>query len=214
MLRKALLICGILTSLLYVAMNVFVPMQWPAYNSFSQTVSELSAIGAPTRSLWVPLGLLYAILFIAFGWGVMRSAGQKRKLHIVGILLIIDGVISLAWPYAPMHLRETLASGGATLSDTIHLIFAMVTVLVMVLAIGFGAVSFGKGFLIYSIISLIVLLLFGILTSMDASKVDKNLPTPWIGVWERINIGVFLFWVIVLATVLLRSEKLPDKVKN
>jgi hypothetical protein len=43
MLRKTLLACGVLSSLLYVAMNVFVPMQWPGYSSAAQTVSELSA---------------------------------------------------------------------------------------------------------------------------------------------------------------------------
>jgi hypothetical protein len=31
-----------------------------------------------------------------------------------------------------------------------------------------------------------------------------NLPTPWIGLWERINISVFLMWVVVLAAVLCR----------
>ena len=30
--------------------------------------------------------------------------------------------------------------------------------------------------------------------------------TPWIGVWERINIGVFLLWIVVLATALLRAR--------
>jgi hypothetical protein len=68
--RKPLLICGILSSLLYVAMNVFVPMLDPAYRSASQSVSELSAIGAPTRSVWVPLGIVYTLLVTAFGWGV------------------------------------------------------------------------------------------------------------------------------------------------
>jgi hypothetical protein len=34
--------CGILSSLLYVAMNVFVAMQWEGYSSASQAVSELS----------------------------------------------------------------------------------------------------------------------------------------------------------------------------
>jgi hypothetical protein len=52
MIRKVLIVCGILSSLLYVAMNVFVPMLWEGYRSASQTVSELSAIGAPTRPLW------------------------------------------------------------------------------------------------------------------------------------------------------------------
>ena len=56
MTRPILLVCGILSSLLYIAMNVFVPMQWDGYSSASQTVSELSAIGAPTRSLWAALG--------------------------------------------------------------------------------------------------------------------------------------------------------------
>jgi hypothetical protein len=34
-----------------------------------------------------------------------------------------------------------------------------------------------------------------------------NLPTPWIGLWERINISVFLMWVVVLAAVLWRPMR-------
>ena len=56
MARKSLLVCGVLSSLLYVAMTVLVAMQWEGYSSASQTISELSAIGAPTRSLWVGAG--------------------------------------------------------------------------------------------------------------------------------------------------------------
>ena len=84
MLRRWLLVCGILSSLLYVAMNVFVAMQWEGYSSASQTVSELSAIGAPTRSLWVLAAAFYTVLVTAFGWGVWKSAGRIRALRIVG----------------------------------------------------------------------------------------------------------------------------------
>jgi len=31
------------------------------------------------------------------------------------------------------------------------------------------------------------------------------MPTPWVGVWERINTNVFMLWVVVLATLLLRT---------
>ncbi len=48
---------------------------------------------------------------------------------------------------------------------------------------------------------------FGALTFHDAPGVAANLATPWIGVWERINLGVFLLWVIVLAARLLRMEE-------
>ncbi len=78
MVLKLLLFCSILSSLLYVAMNVFVPMLFEGYSLASQTVSELSAIGAPTRPLWVWLGTVYALLVVAFGWGVWKSAGRSR----------------------------------------------------------------------------------------------------------------------------------------
>ena len=32
-----------------------------------------------------------------------------------------------------------------------------------------------------------------------------NLPTPRIGLWERINISVFLLWIVMLAAVLWRT---------
>src|SRR5262249_35814915 len=40
--RDIWLVCGMLSSLLYVTMNVTVPGQFPDYNSASQTVSEMS----------------------------------------------------------------------------------------------------------------------------------------------------------------------------
>ena len=79
MARKLLLSCGILASLLYTAMLVFIPLQWPAYSSASQAVSELSAIGAPTRPLWLTFGTMYTLLVVAFGLGVGRQGGGLRR---------------------------------------------------------------------------------------------------------------------------------------
>jgi uncharacterized membrane protein YeiB len=98
MARKVLLICGILSSLLYAAMNIIAPMLYEGYNSASQTVSELSAIGAPTRPLWLLLGIPYSLLAIAFGWGVWASASRNRPLRVAGGLMVAHGVISLFWP--------------------------------------------------------------------------------------------------------------------
>jgi hypothetical protein len=106
-----------------------------------------------------------------------------------------------------MHLRETLAAGGATLSDTVHIALGAVTEILFLLALGFSAKALGKGFRFYSYATFAVLLCFGTLTFIDAPKVAKNAPTPLIGVWERINIGVFLLWIIVLALMLLRDRK-------
>jgi hypothetical protein len=208
--EKVLLICGMLSSLLYVAMNIFIPMLYPGYNSASYTVSELSAIDAPTRTIWVVWGTVYTLLATAFGWGIWRYATGNRYLRMTGALLLVYGVVSIVWPFAPMHQRAVLAVGGNSLSDTMHLTLAGVSVLVMVAAMGFGAASFGMQFRSYTIVTILVLLVFGILTAQDAPKVQANLPTPFAGIWERINIGAFLLWVVVLAMILLRKERPRD----
>jgi hypothetical protein len=205
MVRKLLLICGIVSSLLYGAMIGVI--RFEDYSPISQTVSELSAIGAPTRPLWMLLGSVYDAFVVAFGLGVWMSAGGKRGLRVVGGLLVAFGMLGWVWPFASMHQREVLAVGGGTLSDTLHIILGMVSVLFMLVAIGFGTTAFGKRFRLYSIVTILILLVFGALTGFDGPRIAANLPTPWVGLWERINIGVFLIWVIVLAIVLLRAQK-------
>jgi hypothetical protein len=202
MARKVLLICGIASSILYLAMNVFVPSLWEGYSLASQTVSELSAIGAPTRPVWVPLGLLYTVLLAAFGCGVWASADRSRALRMAGALLVADGVLGVYWP--PMHQRAVLAAGGGTISDTLHLVWAGATVLLMGLAIAFGAAASGARFRLYSVVTLAILVTFGVLTGLDSSGVAANLPTPWVGVWERLNIAAFMIWIVALAANLLR----------
>jgi hypothetical protein len=201
--RKGLLAGGILSSLLYGAM--IGAIRFEGYSRLSQVPSELTAIGAPTRPLWTLLGAVYTVLVTGFGWGVWKSAGESLALRVVGGLMVAFGSLGLLWPVAPMHQREVLAAGGATPSDTMHIALGGVTVLLMFLAIVVAATAFGKRFRLYSISSVVVLLGFGALTFWDAPRLQADLPTPWIGLWERINISVFLGWVVVLATVLLRG---------
>ena len=97
-------------------MNIFIPPLYEGYNWITQTVSELSAVDAPTRPIWFPFGIIYTLLVVAFGWGILRSADGKRSLRVVGILVILHGVFGLTW--SPMHQREVLAAGGGTFTDT------------------------------------------------------------------------------------------------
>jgi hypothetical protein len=207
--RRVLLTCGVLAALLYTAMLVAVPMQWEGYSAASRTVSELSAIGAPTRALWVTLAIFWTVLMIAFGMGIRASARENRSLRIVGGLIVASAVIGLAWP--PMHQREVLAAGGGTLTDTLHIVWTMANGLFMLLAIGFGAAAFGKRFRLYSIATVVILLAFGVLTGMNAPRLQANLPTPWVGVWELINIGAQMLWILVLAVLLLRRRETAVK---
>jgi hypothetical protein len=209
--RKAWLLCGLVSTLLYAAMNVFMPMRWDGYSSAAQTISELSAIDSPTRPVWFPLGIVYTLLLAAFGVGVWRSALGNRLLRVVGGLLVVSGLVGLGWP--PMHQRAVLAAGGATLTDTMHIVWSEITVVLMLLEIGCGAAAFRRRFRLYSIATLVVFAVFGTLTFRDAPGVAANLPTPWLGVWERINVFAAMLWYAVLSVALLRTpEAVPSQI--
>ncbi len=202
--QKALLVCGIVSSLLYVAATILGAMQWPGYSSVDQSVSELIGINAHSAPVVVPLFLIYSILIFAFGLGVWRSAGQKRTLRVVAVLVAGKEVLGIvATLFAPMHLRGM----AGTLTDTMHAVLTGVGVLLcMFPAMGFGAASFGKRFRLYSIVTMLIFLVFGALGGMEASRMAANLPTPWLGVWERINIFGYMLWIVVLAINLLYTQ--------
>jgi hypothetical protein len=83
-------------------------------------------------------------------------------------------------------------------SDTLHLIFSALTVLFMALSVGFSAAAFGRRFRYFAIAALAVMLGFGGLTAAYVDAVEADLPTPWLGVWERISIIGYLAWVVGL----------------
>src|SRR5690349_21586299 len=116
--RKIFLYSGIFSSLWYVAINIYVPSMYPGYDLSSFTVSELSAIDAPTRSLWVTLVIFYILPFGAFGVGLLQMARKNRPLRIVGWLTIFYTLFNLYWP--PMHMRGI----EPTLTDTLHIVWA------------------------------------------------------------------------------------------
>ena len=205
--QKLLLNAGIIASLYYVVINIFVGLQYDGYSFASQTVSELSAIDAPTRMLWMILVAVYTLFMIAFGWGVMQAAQNKKPLRRAGVLIILSSIIGLAWP--PMHQREVLAVGGGSLTDTLHIVFTFITVVLMMMIIIFSLTALGKGFRIYSIVSIVILIGMGILTSLQAPEMESGLATPTIGIWERINIGAFMLWVIVFAKSLKVESQYP-----
>jgi hypothetical protein len=185
-------------------MTLCVGMLWDSYSTADQTISELSAIGAPTRPLWIALISVYAALMMAFGWTVWTSA-PNRALRIVGALLFIQTVFGTFWP--PMHQRDVLAAGGGTLTDTLHIVWTIVTSLFFMVALGFGAAALGKRFRVYSLVTMAIVLACGAWTGTYAPAMQANMPTPWVGVWERINTNVFMLWIAVLAMALLRSDR-------
>jgi hypothetical protein len=122
---------------------------------------------------------------------------------------MVQAAFSFFWP--PMHQRAVLAAGGGTLTDTLHIVWAIVTSLFFMFALGFGAAAFGKRFRIYSIATMVIVFACGAWTGTYAPLIQANLPTPWAGVWERTNTTAFMVWIAVLATTLRRTGTLRER---
>lgn len=206
MVSKVLLVCGIVSSLIYVGTDVLASLLYEGYSYTDQAISELSAIGAPTRPLWVAMSFLYNPLVIAFGVGVWLSTGQKRGLRITGILLIVYGALGLSALLFPMNPREA----EKTLTDTMHIIVTILAILLILLYIGFGSSARGKWFRLYSILTILALLVFGVLAFMQAPQINAGLSTPWFGVIERVSVYSPMLWVLILAFILLRQGTVPQ----
>jgi len=201
--NKYLLICGIIASLLYIATDIFLASQFKGYSYIDQTISELSAIGASTRPLWIAMTFLFNPLLIAFGMGIWRKALQRRSLRITGVLISIWGVTGFVWLLFPMNMRGAI---GST-TDTMHLVMAAITVSLMMLFIGIGSGAKGNRFRFYSIITILAMLVFGAWTGTQASRVAAQLPTPGLGLIERVSVYSPMLWIFVLAIIFLRPEK-------
>ena len=210
--RNELLVCGVASSLIYVIADVLGALRWEGYSYTGQAISELSAIGAPSRQLVAPLFLCYTLLALVFGLAVWNRTGGKGGLRVAGGMLIAIGLVDLLAPFFSMHLRGS----EITWTDTMHKILTGVTVVLIVLAIGFAATAFGKKFRLYSTATILILLTFGALGGRYAPQVEAGLATPWLGVVERICVFSYLLWQAVLAVQLLRplffhSPALPPR---
>jgi hypothetical protein len=199
-----LLICGVLSPVLYAISDVVAGMQWKGYSFLNQTISELGAIGAPSRALFAFLLLIVYGLMVAFGVGIWKSAGGNRRLRIVGGLLVGMALMAITvGQFASMRLRGTEQGFAGAL----HLIEGAVAMLMIFTAMGIAAGAFGMRFRLYTIVTIVLALGFGAWAGSAAMRIEQGLATPWVGVIERIFWYGYQSWFAVLALTLLRSER-------
>lgn len=206
--RHPLLACGLVAPVIYIGADIVAALITPGYHYTAQAVSELSAIGAPTRSFVVAAGFVFVVLLIAFAAGVWRSARAERAVRVSAAMLAGWGLVNLPGAFFSMRLRGE----GSLAVDAGHLILTALTVVFIVLAVGFGAGAGGRRFRMYSIATVVAVLAFGALASTQAPAVAAGQPTPWLGLIERVSVYAPVVWLAVLAVVRLRADRLDGTV--
>jgi hypothetical protein len=122
MVRRILLGCGIVSSVLYIAVDVLGTLRYPGYRYTEQQFSELTAWGSPVRPLMVALSVIpYTLLVAAFAMGVWVSAPKKRAGTITAAMLLGYAAFGMAGGWlTPMNTREALAAGERGLRNAMH----------------------------------------------------------------------------------------------
>ena len=178
-------------------------MQWEGYSFRDQTISELGAIGAPSRVVFTVLLLLVYGLMLAFGVGVWKASGRNRRLKVVGGLIVGVAVLALTvGQFAAMRMRGTEQG----LTGALHLVEGMVAMLMVFSSMGIAATALGRRFRLYTIATIVLVLGFGAWSTLEVSQVEQGLATPWLGVKERIFWYGYQSWYVVLALTLLRQS--------
>lgn len=200
---RALLVCGVIASVLRFVIDRLAGTLWKGYSFVFQSISELTAVGAPTRSFVVSVEIIWGLLMIAFGLGVWRMADQNVALRVTAVLLIGNAIITLVVAaFAPARYSGTPSVNASTA----NVVFGATGMVFFVLAIAFGGAAFHGWFRVLSfgiLLAYVVLTVVGLVASGGSIPSGEHRPTT--GVQERTMMYGYLVWVAVLALVLLKA---------
>lgn len=199
---RIFLLGGVIAPLIYALAVILGGVLRPGYNHISQAVSELIEVGAPNKAILNPLFILYNLLTAAFGLGLFyfvrsksQPSGGLNSGSIAALVLVAEAVFGFVTVFFPQDVPGT----PFTATGTTHIVLAGLSSLtsmaaILLLALWLRGIPGMQGYRIYSWISLAIVFLTG---GTAAFMTAKGIPIN--GLMERITIGGFLQWMLVMA---------------
>jgi hypothetical protein len=90
-------------------------------------------------------------------------------------------------------------------NDTMHITLSVVfSILVLAMRV-LSAVAYRGWFRFSSIATMVVVIAFGMASSLAIRGIEQN-DTPWAGGFERINAYAYFAWLVMLAVMVIRHE--------
>jgi hypothetical membrane protein len=203
--QKTLLAFGAISSVLYAFTDLLAGLNYQGYSFYSQTISELGAVGAPKPGWLAPLFITYCALMVAFSIAVvLYGIRNNDRIKKVGMLLLLYMVVGSGTTLYPMHVR-----GTATLADDMpHILAGLGATVVILVTMLAGSTALGKRFRIFSRVTFASILVFGALTVPSSMRLASGDPTPGMGLLERLAYYSILIWVAGLSIALVRSSSI------
>jgi len=185
---------GIAAVALYVGATILGGILDPRYSHVGNAISELTGSEAPDRAVLAPIYIVYNVVLFAFGFALFR-ASSRGTLFAIGLVLFAVGGLSGIGQVT--FFRQDSVGAVATTQGTIHLVLAGVSSL---LSLG-TAILYGLAFRRepsfrrlsrYSFVTAALLVL-------TAPLAVGSIGTDLMGLYERLTIGVYMAWVVVVA---------------
>ncbi len=196
--NRSLFLTGIVGAAIFVFNVVLGGMITPDYSHLRHAVSELTQSGAQNTVLLSTFFILSALLFLVFGVAVYRKYHRNReRVAIGGIMIALYAVQAVL--LASIFPQDPIGS-EATFPGTMHLVVVGISALCImaaILLVGYGvdqSSSLWRGFRLYSILSLVIMLVSGASTGiLIANNIDL------LGLVERVTQLAYLQWFVVFA---------------
>jgi len=197
-------LAGALSAVVYAAHVIVGGLLWQGYSHLTQTISELTADGAPDASLLRVFTTVYGVLALIFAaWLIfaLRRTSVKRTAIVGAVLLFVMEFASLVG-YGLFPLR-----GGTEMDpeNMGHLIVTGIVVVctigsVLLCGIGLRRTAGLKALGVFSLVCVGIIVVSG---GMTPVAMANDLPVA--GLIERINIFTLQTWVFVMSAALVRK---------
>lgn len=136
-------ICGVLSLLSYLAMVIFSPLAYPGYDWMRMAVSELSAVGAPSRELAAQLNSLFgpcgivSVMAVCVAVAGCRTGKLRLGVYCFAAMewLCMVGYSCFPWVSEADHL---------IFQNVMHLAITVLVVLLSIVSLVLIAVSARK----------------------------------------------------------------------
>lgn len=174
---------------------------WAGYSPYAETISTLTARGAPNQWILEPLLAFYNVTILALAFGLQTTV-LRTRFGTLGPAFLAGagaaGLLLFAFPQGPWS--DPLSGTGVP-----HTIVAGFDALFFLLAMGFlwRRLQSDPMWHGYDRITLGLLVLGVILGGFGAASVAA----PYAGLAERLSIGTFLAWSEALAVGLVRHSR-------
>ena len=152
--------------------------------------------------MWFITGIIISNFFLAlFGYGIFRIGRNEANNYksISGLTLVAGGIAGVLIILLPKDL-DSISAMSVT-GYLHHLIVAVLTILALISILLYETGFHNRKFKIYSIISLVLMFIFAVVTVVSGMSKDSL-----VGLFERTTLFLYFQWLIVMSGLALKQS--------